>query len=84
MVKEILAGGRLKCHTTFMPLENMHSTSSVKAEKILSFCEGRAWLAKSLIQYDPRLEPVMDHVFGCFFIAINTDTAKRIAMGNNF
>ncbi|TNV85465.1 hypothetical protein FGO68_gene8926 [Halteria grandinella] len=86
VVKKIFASGRLNYSTTFMPIQNMSNSFTIShhtLSTIEQMTRGKAWLAKSLIEYDPILEPVMNHVFGNFFIAKDRETAKKIAMGNN-
>lgn len=65
--KALLQNGRLDKRVTFLPLDKI-DTSGLNHNRIKEarrqVGENNVFLAKDLIEYDPELEPAMQHIFG--------------------
>jgi structural maintenance of chromosome 2 len=53
-------------------------------DNLKHFTGNRVFLAKELLEYAQELEPAMNHIFGSTMVALDEETAKKVAFNNNF
>ena len=78
----ILQKGRLARRTNFLPLDKM--TSNVVSEHVLKAAQklvgrDKVWRAIDLVEYDNRLQPAMNFIFGGVLICADNDIATKVA-----
>ena len=78
----ILQKGRLARRTNFLPLDKM--TSHVVSEHVLKAAQklvgrDKVWRAIDLVEYDNRLQPAMNFIFGGVLICADNDIATKVA-----
>lgn len=84
--KKILERGNLQTRTTIIPISKIRGSTipahKVKLAQDLVGAEN-CIPAIDLIQFDPRLRPVMEYVFGRVFICTNMTIAKQVTYHRN-
>ena len=53
-------------------------------KKLKELTNNRVFLAKELLSYSPDLEPAMNNIFGGIMVALDEDTAKKVAYYNDY
>ena len=79
---KILQKGRLARRTTFLPLDKM--SAHVISEDVLKSAQklvgrDKVFRAIDLIEYDNKLQPAMNFLFGGFFVCSDLETANKVA-----
>jgi len=57
--------------------------SDDKVRNLKHLTNNRVFLAKELLDYSPELEPAMNNIFGSTMVALDEDTAKKVAFYND-
>jgi chromosome segregation ATPase len=48
------------------------------------FTNNKVFLAKELLDFSPEVEPAINNIFGNSFVALDEETAKKVAFQNDF
>lgn len=72
--KDLINGRTLRHRVTFLPLKQttFQSLNREKIKQIMQVTSNKAHLAIDLIEYDQRMEPAMQSVFGRVFVCDDT------------
>lgn len=72
---------------TVLPLSAINTDSKLPSpttiSKIAELTQNRAVWARSLVDFEPSLEPLATYLFGGFFVVDSIDTALRLSHHNN-
>jgi structural maintenance of chromosome 2 len=81
---ELIQNRCLNYNVTFIPQNRVdsHCIPPHVVQKMKEFTNGKVWLAKELVDYDPEFEPAINFAFGNWFIAENPETAKKVIDNN--
>jgi chromosome segregation ATPase len=52
--------------------------------KLKELTNNRVFLAKELLSYSPELEPAINNIFGGIMVALDEETAKKVAFYNDY
>ncbi|CDW71413.1 structural maintenance of [Stylonychia lemnae] len=82
--KELIQNKCVGYNVTYIPLNVIRSDTPRPdiVQRIKELTQGKARLAKELIEYDPKFEPAMNFAFGNVFVADDEETAKKVSFNN--
>ena len=78
---KILSNGRLARRTVMLPLDKMNSSAiPLKVLQIAqkSYGSKNVFRAIDLVEFDNRLEPAMNHIFGNVLVCSNLEVANKV------
>ena len=84
--RELIQNRCVNYNVTYIPLNVIdgRTVPNEIVQKLKNFTNGKVYLAKELVEYDPEIEPAVNFVFGNIFVAEDEDTAKKVAFYNDF
>ena len=84
--RELIQSKAVPYNVTYIPLNVIDARTIPNdiVQKLKHFTNGKVYLAKELVEYEPEFEAAVNFVFGNIFIAEDEDTAKKVAFYNDF
>jgi structural maintenance of chromosome 2 len=85
--KELIQNNSVPFRVTYIPLDKVNNQPMISDEMVRNLKNltgNRVFLAKELLEYAPDLEPAMNQIFSSTMVALDEDTAKKIAFNNNY
>ncbi len=85
--RELISNNCVPFRVTYTPLDKIDGRQMIPNEtvkKLKELTNNRVFLAKELLTYSPDLEPAMNNIFGNIMVALDEDTAKKVAYYNDY
>ena len=84
--RELISNNSVPFRVTYLPLDKIDQRTITPqiVESMKRFTNNKVFLAKELLDFSPEVEPAINNIFGNSFVALDEETAKKVAFQNDF